>query len=52
MTDVECRLLVEVAHCLQDLLGDLIDLQPPATQERLADLQVRMIEALRAACNA
>lgn len=41
-------LLLETVECLRDLLGDLIDLQPPDTQERIAELQVRLLEAVRA----
>jgi hypothetical protein len=40
--------LLEVTDCLRDLLGELIDLQPPDTQARIAELQVRLLKAVEA----
>lgn len=39
-------LLEETVDVLRDLLGALIDLQPPDTQSEIAELQVRMLQAV------
>ena len=36
--------LLEMADSILELAGALIDLQPPATQDQLASIQLRMLE--------
>jgi hypothetical protein len=44
-SEAQQSLLLEAVSCLRDLLGELIDLQPPDTQHRIADLQIRLLKA-------
>lgn len=46
MSDPTAQLLLTTVDALRDLLGELIDLQPPDTQKALADLQADLYQAV------
>ena len=46
VSDPTVQLLLTTVDALRDLLGELIDLQPPDTQKALADLQADLYQAV------
>lgn len=46
MADPGEVLLLETVDVLRELLGELIDLQPPSVQDNIAELQTRLLEAV------
>ena len=47
MSDDRERLLLRLHEAVQELAGALIDHMPPAVQEQIAEVQVKLIEMRR-----